>query len=597
VNIPQQSSIKINLGLRIPPQCGSGAEKSNGFANIANISGAARPLSITWYKEGQQAEVSRDTFANNLGEGIYRVVVRDIKGCSSEDTFSLVAPPGINLRLDSVSGIKCSGLVNGFASVTASGGTSNSFGYVWSNNAFGSVNNTLNAGPGWVYAAQQGCKSDTVRFNISLDPPFTIKKSVLNPTCRQSLDGKVTLEIEGGAAGSQYEVIWQNIGRLGFTQDSLPLGNYYFVVRNKSDLNCLVQDSVAISGFGVFSISIDSSLTSLSGCSQNPAGQVGLKVKDGFGPASYFVNGNPITSSIASGLTPGVYEFVGRSAIGCLDTIKNFTFAANQPLRANLKKIDSIPCAGGQTCIGIQDVVGGSGKGYTYAINFGNNTHIDSCVRVFAGKYRIDLYDSERCVYTDSITIGEPPIFTVSLGNDIEHELGLPNPTVTVTPNIGTISSVKWSSPDRVKCLTNACNFVELTNLGDFTLVAEALNQNGCPAKASINVQTVRKENVYVPSIFRPQANGVIDPENAYWNIKTGPGVEKINDLYIYDRWGSVIFSTTNLDTNFLGWDGNRNNVPMPSGVYVYRTNIQFVGLNGEQGPIKTFVGTLTLVR
>jgi gliding motility-associated-like protein len=596
--ITQRNNIQINVTLKIPPQCGSGINSRNGLARIGNISGAARPYSIVWYREGQQAEIARDTTTiDTLRAGRYRIVVRDQNGCEAIDTFTLVAPKPINLRLDSISRIKCSGGESGFASVTASGGEFSTYGYIWSSGSNSPQSSSLLAGPGYVIATQQGCQSDTLKFNVLTDPPFTVRKTVLNPSCRQSQDGRATLDIEGGAAGARYEVIWLSLNRNGLIRDSLAVGNYSYVVRNADDRNCLVQDSVIISGFGPFKIGIDSSLTSLSGCSQNPAGQVGLKLTTGLGPVNYFVNGSPIPATVATGLTPGMYNFVGRSSIGCLDTIRNFDFRANKPLRSSFRRIDSISCAGGQTCIGIQNVIGGSGKGYTFSINLGPNTPIDSCVKVFAGKYKLTLFDSERCVYADSVTIGEPAPFTISLGDDITHELGLPNPTITVSPNSGSITSVKWSTPDRLKCLSAACGFIELTTLGDFALEAEATNQAGCKAKSSINITTIRKENVFVPSVFIPDPSRVVDPENAYWKIKIGTGVEKINDLVILDRWGNIMFQSQNIDNDFIGWNGKRNNEVLPSGVYVYKANIQFLGLNGQPGEIKPYTGSITLIR
>jgi gliding motility-associated-like protein len=50
--------------------------------------------------------------------------------------------------------------------------------------------------------------------------------------------------------------------------------------------------------------------------------------------------------------------------------------------------------------------------------------------------------------------------------------------------------------------------------------------------------------------------------------LKRGQAV--LNHFRIYDRWGIVVFETTDIDK---GWDGTYKGTPQPFGVYVYEVS------------------------
>ena len=68
-------------------------------------------------------------------------------------------------------------------------------------------------------------------------------------------------------------------------------------------------------------------------------------------------------------------------------------------------------------------------------------------------------------------------------------------------------------------------------------------------------------------------------------------GIELFN---IYDRYGGIVFSLSNVDPDQmgLGWDGTFARQEVPNGVYVYV--LRAIAINGET---ITDEGTLTLVR
>ena len=86
-----------------------------------------------------------------------------------------------------------------------------------------------------------------------------------------------------------------------------------------------------------------------------------------------------------------------------------------------------------------------------------------------------------------------------------------------------------------------------------------------------------------VPSGFSPNGSG----ENDVFYVLGGPFIEL--ELRIYNKWGELIFVST---SQAIGWDGTRDNVPQPVGVYVY--TVHAVTPDGAPHYLE---GDVTLVR
>lgn len=86
--------------------------------------------------------------------------------------------------------------------------------------------------------------------------------------------------------------------------------------------------------------------------------------------------------------------------------------------------------------------------------------------------------------------------------------------------------------------------------------------------------------NVFIPSAFTP--NG--DDKNKVFRPEINKPLTAYN-LYIYNRWGQQIFSTSDV---YTGWDGTFRGLDVPEGLYVYRITI---------GSAYDFGGTVHLLR
>lgn len=122
--------------------------------------------------------------------------------------------------------------------------------------------------------------------------------------------------------------------------------------------------------------------------------------------------------------------------------------------------------------------------------------------------------------------------------------------------------------------------FTEETN---YDVMLIAIDQNNC-VDTAIHTIIVRPHLIYfVPNAFTPNGDGKND-------VFQGKGVGvKVSLFQIFDRWGELIFSSSNSNAF---WDGTYNGKPAQNDVYVYK-----IQLTGYDNAYFEKTGHVTLVR
>lgn len=141
--------------------------------------------------------------------------------------------------------------------------------------------------------------------------------------------------------------------------------------------------------------------------------------------------------------------------------------------------------------------------------------------------------------------------------------------------------TVFWTPEDDLDCPT--CLDVIATPLLSTTYYPSLIGMNGCIGRDTVIVLVKFKEVVEVPSAFSPNGDGIND-----FSRVLGVGITKI-DFKIYNRYGQMVFSTTDLNE---GWDGTMNGEVLNQGVFVYTLSFELIdGSIGEKS------GNITLVK
>ena len=105
------------------------------------------------------------------------------------------------------------------------------------------------------------------------------------------------------------------------------------------------------------------------------------------------------------------------------------------------------------------------------------------------------------------------------------------------------------------------------------TLLVKATGLRNCETSAAslpVTATTLSTREIFVPNVFTPNGDGKNDVLKVYGNY-----VGSI-DFRIFNQWGQLIFSTTDIT---MGWDGKHKGQLQPVGVYAY--TLKLVRLDG----------------
>ena len=236
--------------------------------------------------------------------------------------------------------------------------------------------------------------------------------------------------------------------------------------------------------------------------------------------------------------------------------------------------------------VNILDVIGGT-EPYMYALNDPNNYSPNPNVNNLpGGEYQVFVQDASGCEWDTSIFIIEPIEVTVDLGPDLLIELG---ESVTLSANTtGNVTRTDWTA-----------DVGTVPNGGFLTLDVEPLentlyevvvtNEHGCTSLDQILVKVETNRNVYFPTAFSPNGDGV----NDFFTIFSDDLVIRVIKMQIFDRWGTQLYLKEEFDPNVedAGWDGFYKGERMQPGVFMYHTVVEF--LDGKQG---TYKGEFTIL-
>jgi gliding motility-associated-like protein len=113
--------------------------------------------------------------------------------------------------------------------------------------------------------------------------------------------------------------------------------------------------------------------------------------------------------------------------------------------------------------------------------------------------------------------------------------------------------------------------------------IVHAVTEYGCKTTDSLEINVDPETILALPNAFSPGSG----PNSEFKIIKQG--IATLNYFRIFNRWGNLVFETTDIDK---GWDGSYKGTPQPFDVYVYE-----VEAITSTGQVFNKHGNLTLIR
>jgi gliding motility-associated-like protein len=532
--------------------------------------GGTLPYSYLW-NNGQPSVT-----ATNVCAGIFGGTVSDANGCTFTTTTSVFNIPGPSISQVAFTSPTCNGLSNGSATPIFTGGTA-PFSYLWTNN--NQTAETAVALPAGTHCVNitdaNGCVATSCAV-VTQPSPLTAIPDGSTTIC---YGGQTQIWASGSGGTTPYTINWQGANTSGFVGQGPILVNptntstYCFTVSDNNgclspqacvqitvtpalnatlpaDVNICTGDDIELIGTYTGGNGNPYTYSWHQGAVNTPSigNQTSLTVNPS-GQTTYFVVltdgcSLPDTAQITVGLHPLPVSFINvlnpnECAPGTINFISNSDIGVNFNWDFQ--------------CDGNSDfTTTGSTATYTYSS---------------PGVYSICLtsISADGCSSTVSLIDGVE-IYPVPVANFTFDPLTttMTNPYVHVSST--SVGAYQWlwdfGSNGSVDAITENANF-EFIEAGTYNVTLTVINEFGCEHAVTYPYTVLPVQNIYVPNAFTPDGDG----NNDFFFVD-GIGLDRDHfDLYIFNRWGDLIWEAHNPD---LKWDGKHNNELVQQDVYVW---------------------------
>ncbi len=409
---------------------------SNGTIGISAFGGTA-PYNIAWTGPVSGNPAGNEINSNignyiisNLPSGTYTIYLTDANGCTAMTVATITQPPCL-IGSSTSTNCLCFGDQTGSITITSTGGVA-PYNVSWSGPVFGNPagieinasggSYTINSLPAGTYAVDvtdaSGCQW---AMNVTITQPNALVASTGNfipNVCNGISNGSATITASNGTA--PYNVSWSGpvSGNPVGSEIAVSGGTYTITSLSAGTYTVTVMDANNCSTTTIFTItepvqiSVNTTTANVS-CFGGSTGSSNITVGGGVAPYHVSwtgpVNGDPAGTEIAvsggsyniTNLPAGSYTVTVTDANNCST---NTNFLILQPSPLNVTGITSIN--------GIDITVGGGTPPYTYAWSTGTST--EDLTNLMPGTYTVTVTDFNGCTQTDSFTVQNADILTVS---------------------------------------------------------------------------------------------------------------------------------------------------------------------------------------
>jgi len=138
--------------------------------------------------------------------------------------------------------------------------------------------------------------------------------------------------------------------------------------------------------------------------------------------------------------------------------------------------------------------------------------------------------------------------------------------------------SIAWEASEGLSCL-NCLNPVARPRATE-TFRVRLLTDGGCEVTEEITITVDERREVFVPSAFSPNGDGVNDVF-----FVPNQSTLRVESLSVFDRWGAEVHRGSDVAPGGIdhAWDGRFRTADLPPGVYAYVIDIEFVGGEKER--------------
>lgn len=514
------------------------------------------------------------TFENLIG-GTYTVIATDMGagGCAAQDIATINADLEIQIDLTITDNL-CFGGELGMVEADISDGVepysivfSDPFGNPIQANLPDSniVDSLASITYGILVTDANGCTGQAP-IPINQPPtPLTIILGATDALCAGAADGIVSAQSDGvgpytyiidDVNGNNVDTILNNPAA-PYDVNGLVAGTYFVEIIDAN--GCPVNDIIEVNQ--PFPLFVESSANEIL-CYNQPTGEANIDLISGgtppYDPVSW---DDPAaqTGSMAVDLLPGTYTATIVDANGC--ELEQLVVFDNPPQMNLVPRYYSDTCNAGKGTAVIVPSLGTPPYTYLWKLDsLDTPAHPD----LYQGFYEVVVTDGNGCKDSTLVEVKDSITYPVA---EFVYRFTPDEDQLNQQIQFEDKSSdaVQWQWYFGNGDLSNLQHPVHNYRIAGDYLVQLIVSNGFCPDTAWDYVNIDPLLTVYVPNAFTPGRNG----KNDVFGPR-GEGIEKESwDMFIYDRWGKLVWQTGNYDQFWDGTNMYSGNI-VNAGTYVY---------------------------
>ncbi len=439
---------------------------NNNATATVDITNGNAPFSYQWNTNPVQTTQT----ATNLSAGNYIVTITDGIGCTNTASVTVTQPSALTAYIDA-HGVSCYGRNDGFATVTAFGGTPG-YSYIWSNGTSSSTVVALSAGNYSVTVTDAlGCQYIATATISTPQPLVATITNVNHVYCFNGNTGSASVLVSGGTPN--YSYTWSSGAGTSNTAIGLVAGIYIVTVTDAN--NCSTTAQVTIQEPPP--LQVQSTVNSVT-CFGGMNGSASLSVTGGTPPYQYawFPYGG--TNSNANNLVSGFYQVTVVDNNGCQKVI---SVTINQPEPLQVFAVTQDVLCHNTNTGSAQLLVSGGTPPYSYhwSPNVSNNY---IATGLASGNYSVTVTDAQNCTSFLNLFIHQPlsPL-SVNLTSQNISCYGLQNGSILANTSGGT-------PPYQYLWMPGGNTTQNISNLSIGNYFVTVTDANGCSVVQSTSI-------------------------------------------------------------------------------------------------------------
>ena len=538
--------------------------------------GMNAPYTYSWFPGGQTTAT-----ASNLAAGTYICTIADANGCPRDFNINVDNSSGLSGSLTSQSNVSCNGGNNGTATLTGSGGTP-PLSYTWSTTPVQNTATAISLTTGYYSCTITDADNCTylVSVVITEPAPLVLNTSSTPDICRSS-NGSASAIVSGGTPAYSYS--WDLSSAVDPDIFNLSAGNYSVTVTDSN--GCTATANLNVSVAGSLTLNIDEVIHSA--CSGACSGSAKVTA-NGNPPYSFSWNTSPAqTTADATGLCPGNYTLIATDADNCKDSV-TVTISENAPYTVSFTAEPKEGCA--PLCVSFNNTTANTNIA-TWKFGDGasdSGSAVSHCYTQ-AGNYSVTLDVTDNYGCPESITVQDlihvfpNPVANFSMTPP--QGSSLTNALIRFTDESTGTNYWLWNFGDPMNSQSSVQNPSFRYDLpGYYTVMLYTSNSDNCTDTISHVIYIEPEFTIYIPSAFTPDSDGL----NDFFAPQGGEFMDF--EMAIFNRWGEMIYQTTNIDKP---WNGkSKSGSEIQEGVYGYK-----IWVRDFKDEIHHYVGNVTLIK